>query len=107
MSTIPDRRGWKILNWVLYFSRNGEREPCEAFTFSFPMNPRRCVPVRTWRGRRIIRMSCHSVDYISTQPPQRGKEFWEVEVKKMIKLYPAPSSFADAKTIADYLTKTY
>ena len=52
-------------------------------------------------------MSCHSVDYINTQPPQSGKEFWEGEVKKMIKSYHAPISEADAKTIADYLARTY
>ncbi len=52
-------------------------------------------------------MSCHSVDYINTQPPRSGKEFWEAEVKKMIKSYHAPISEADAKTIADYLAKTY
>ena len=52
-------------------------------------------------------MSCHSVDYINMQPPRSGKEFWETEVKKMIKSYHAPISEADAKTIADYLAKTY
>ena len=52
-------------------------------------------------------MSCHSVDYINTQPPGRGSEFWEAEVKKMIKSYHAPISEADAKTITDYLAKTY
>jgi hypothetical protein len=52
-------------------------------------------------------MSCHSVDYINTQPPRSGKEFWEGEVKKMIKSYHAPISEADAKAIADYLAKTY
>ena len=52
-------------------------------------------------------MSCHSGDYINTQPPRRGSEFWEAEVKKMIKSYHAPISEADAKTITDYLAKTY
>ena len=56
---------------------------------------------------RDICMSCHSVDYINTQPPRRGSEFWEAEVKKMIKSYHAPISEADAKTITDYLAKTY
>ena len=56
---------------------------------------------------RDICMSCHSVDYISAQPPRSGKEFWEGEVKKMIKSYHAPISEADAKAIADYLAKTY
>ncbi len=54
-----------------------------------------------------ICVSCHSVDYISAQPPRSGKEFWEGEVKKMIKSYHAAISDADAKTIADYLATIY
>jgi mono/diheme cytochrome c family protein len=52
-------------------------------------------------------LTCHSVDYVNTQPPNRGKAFWEAEVTKMIKVYHAPISDADAKAIADYLAKTY
>jgi sulfite dehydrogenase (cytochrome) subunit B len=52
-------------------------------------------------------ITCHSVDYISTQPPNRGKAYWEAEVTKMIKVYHAPISEADAKTIIDYLARTY
>jgi mono/diheme cytochrome c family protein len=51
--------------------------------------------------------SCHSVDYVTTQPPRRAKDFWDAEVKKMIKSYHAPVSDADAKTIIDYLAATY
>ena len=52
-------------------------------------------------------MSCHSVDYINTQPPKRGAAFWETEVTKMIKVYHAPIDEADAKAIADYLAQAY
>jgi sulfite dehydrogenase (cytochrome) subunit B len=52
-------------------------------------------------------VTCHSVDYISTQPPNRGKAFWEAEVTKMIKAYHAPISDGDAKAIADYLATAY
>jgi sulfite dehydrogenase (cytochrome) subunit B len=52
-------------------------------------------------------LTCHSSDYISTQPPNRGKAFWEAEVTKMIKAYHAPIGVADAKAIVDYLAKTY
>jgi sulfite dehydrogenase (cytochrome) subunit B len=51
--------------------------------------------------------SCHSVDYISIQPPKRGREFWESEVNKMIHSYHAPISEADAKAIVDYLARVY
>jgi sulfite dehydrogenase (cytochrome) subunit B len=52
-------------------------------------------------------LTCHSVDYVNTQPPNRGKAFWEAEVTKTIKVYRAPINDSDAKAIADYLAKTY
>lgn len=52
-------------------------------------------------------LACHSADYIQTQPPKRGKAFWDAEVTKMIKVYGAPINEADANTIADYLAQTY
>ena len=51
--------------------------------------------------------ACHSVDYISTQPPNRGKAFWEAEVQKMMKVFKAKISPSDAAAIADYLAATY
>ena len=52
-------------------------------------------------------VACHSADYIATQPPRRGKAFWDAEVTKMIKAFGAPISDADAKVIADYLKQNY
>jgi hypothetical protein len=54
-------------------------------------------------------MGCHSVDYITTQPrgPRFGKEFWQAEVTKMIKVYGAPIDERDASKIVDYLAATY
>jgi sulfite dehydrogenase (cytochrome) subunit B len=52
-------------------------------------------------------LACHSADYIETQPPKRGRAFWDAEVTKMIKVYGAPINETDAKTIADYLAQTY
>ena len=51
--------------------------------------------------------ACHSADYISTQPPKRGKAFWQAEVTKMIKAYGAPIAEEDVGKIADYLASTY
>jgi sulfite dehydrogenase (cytochrome) subunit B len=53
--------------------------------------------------------SCHSADYISTQPrDQKSKrDFWQAEVTKMIKLYGAPIDQADVPKIVDYLSSTY
>ncbi|MFY9971166.1 MAG: cytochrome c [Roseiarcus sp.] len=52
-------------------------------------------------------LACHSADYISTQPSNEGKAFWEAEVQKMIKVYKAPIDPSDAPAIADYLAANY
>jgi mono/diheme cytochrome c family protein len=61
-------------------------------------------------GQKLAQASCttcHSVDYISTQPPQRGVPFWSAEVTKMIKVYGAQIPDDDAKAIAAYLAAKY
>jgi sulfite dehydrogenase (cytochrome) subunit B len=51
-------------------------------------------------------IACHSTDYIVRQPGSDAKK-WETEVIKMIKVYGAPISEADAKAIVDYLATSY
>ena len=53
--------------------------------------------------------SCHSADYIQTQPRDMKdkKAFWQVEVNKMINLYGAPIAKEDVPKIVDYLSSTY
>jgi len=53
--------------------------------------------------------ACHSADYVATQPhgASFGKDFWQAEVTKMIKVYGAPISEPDSKVIVDYLATTY
>jgi hypothetical protein len=49
---------------------------------------------------------CHSTDYIVMQPRGSAKQ-WEAVVTKMIKVFGAPISEADAKAITEYLTSAY
>jgi len=49
---------------------------------------------------------CHSTDYIVMQPPGDAKQ-WEGVVTKMIKVFGAPLSEADAKIITEYLARSY
>jgi sulfite dehydrogenase (cytochrome) subunit B len=49
---------------------------------------------------------CHSTDYIVRQPHLTAQQ-WDAEVTKMIAVYGAPISPADAKTISDYLARNY
>jgi cytochrome c5 len=49
---------------------------------------------------------CHSTDYIVMQPGGDAK-LWGGVVTKMIKVFGAALSEADAKAITEYLTKNY
>ncbi len=49
---------------------------------------------------------CHSVDYITMQPPF-PRATWTAEVNKMIKVMGAPINEEDAKTIINYLAAEY
>ena len=53
--------------------------------------------------------ACHSYEYILTQPRGSGfgRDFWQAEVTKMIKVFGAPIKEADANAIVDYLANTY
>jgi sulfite dehydrogenase (cytochrome) subunit B len=51
--------------------------------------------------------ACHSRDYMTTQPPHKGKEFWAAEVTKMVTVYGAPIPEPDRAVIAEYLAAVY
>ena len=51
-------------------------------------------------------VSCHSTDYIVMQPHGNAKQ-WDGVVTKMIKVFGAPLSEADAKIITEYLARSY
>jgi mono/diheme cytochrome c family protein len=50
---------------------------------------------------------CHSLDYLVMNSPFPTATLWDAEVTKMIKAFGTPISDADAKEIAEYLTKNY
>src|ERR1700722_5954819 len=65
--------------------------------------------IKSGAGDDAVRKNCsfcHSTDYIVRQPRLTAQQ-WDAEVKKMIGVYGAPISAADAKTIADYFAKNY
>ena len=53
--------------------------------------------------------ACHSYEYILTQPRGQGfgRDFWQVEVTKMIKVFGAQINEKEANAIVDYLAVTY
>jgi sulfite dehydrogenase (cytochrome) subunit B len=79
----------------------------KALTFTLPEETTTLRPGPGVETAQNHCLKCHSTDYVTTQPPNRGEAFWEAEVTKMIKVYRAPINDADAKAIADYLAKTY
>lgn len=52
---------------------------------------------------------CHSLDYITTQPPKLANPtgFWTAEVAKMKKVYGLKIEDAEQAQVIDYLAKTY
>ena len=52
-------------------------------------------------------VACHSLDYVQMNSPFLNAAGWDAEVHKMITLFGAPISDADAKAIADYLKANY
>src|SRR5215468_4717648 len=49
---------------------------------------------------------CHSVEYVSTQPPF-PRSFWKAEVQKMQQKYGAAIPEGQVEALADYLTGNY
>ena len=51
--------------------------------------------------------SCHSLDYVLMNSPFLDRNGWDGSVNKMIKVFGAPISAEDAKTIVEYLSANY
>jgi hypothetical protein len=51
-------------------------------------------------------LMCHSVDYVSSQPPM-PLGFWDAEVKKMVGTYGAPIPAEQIPLIVEYLNQAY
>jgi sulfite dehydrogenase (cytochrome) subunit B len=51
--------------------------------------------------------ACHSLDYIQMNSPFLTAAQWEASITKMIKVFGAPISEADARAVGDYLKVNY
>jgi cytochrome c551/c552 len=51
-------------------------------------------------------LTCHSLDYVTMQPP-KGLDFWQAEVKKMKDKYAAPIPDEQTNELAAYLAGNY
>jgi sulfite dehydrogenase (cytochrome) subunit B len=52
-------------------------------------------------------LTCHSADYVTTQPRGMPQAFWDGEIAKMRTAYGATIPDDQAKLIANYLTIAY
>lgn len=52
-------------------------------------------------------LTCHSAQYVISQPPGSPRAYWDATVHKMKKVFGAPLRDEDLPAIVDYLTKTY
>ena len=52
-------------------------------------------------------VTCHSADYVITQPRDKPLAFWRAEVDKMKNVYGAPIPADAAAPIAEYLARNY
>lgn len=51
--------------------------------------------------------TCHSLEYITTQPRGKGAQFWKDSVAKMVNVYKAPLEPADADEVASALARKF
>jgi sulfite dehydrogenase (cytochrome) subunit B len=51
--------------------------------------------------------ACHSLDYIQINSPFLTSAQWDASIAKMINVFGAPISEADARAIGDYLKANY
>jgi sulfite dehydrogenase len=71
--------------------------------------PEETVTLRDGPGLLLVKancLTCHSSEYISTQPPM-PRAFWEASVKKMREKYGAALADGDLQGLVDYLAVTY
>ena len=52
-------------------------------------------------------VTCHSAQYVLTQPPSSARAYWDATVKKMKKPFGAQFADEDVAPMVDYLVKTY
>jgi mono/diheme cytochrome c family protein len=78
----------------------------ETVTITLPPDDIRLAPGPGADAAQTQCAFCHSLDYITTQPRGLATQ-WQGVVTKMIKVYGAPLSDADAKAISAYLATHY
>ncbi|MGT2432276.1 SorB family sulfite dehydrogenase c-type cytochrome subunit [Cupriavidus basilensis] len=87
----------------------GSVPAARALEITLPPETARYTPSEL-PGYRLVQqncMTCHSAQYVLTQPPSSPRGYWDTTVKKMKKPFGAPFPDEDIPAMVDYLAKTY
>ncbi|MBL7715279.1 MAG: hypothetical protein JNL01_07390 [Bdellovibrionales bacterium] len=76
-------------------------------TLNLPQETSRYIDGKNSHLVQAYCLSCHSADYVTTQPRGQPRAFWEAVVQKMKKAYGAEIPDKEIRTIVDSLTETY
>ncbi|GAB7542684.1 SorB family sulfite dehydrogenase c-type cytochrome subunit [Cupriavidus sp. CuC1] len=103
----PSGRHGRIL--ALALCAAGMAPAAQALEITLPPETARYTP-SDLPGYRLVQqncMTCHSAQYVLTQPPSSPRSYWDATVRKMKKPFGAPFADEDIPAMVDYLTKTY
>jgi mono/diheme cytochrome c family protein len=79
-------------------------------TALYSLPAERPVPLPAGVGRELVEAhcsACHSLDYITTQPPGLGPDHWRKSVEKMVTIHGAEIPPQDRAVIEAYLARTF
>jgi cytochrome c551/c552 len=95
-----------IARWVVVAGLFAAVGPAWALEIQLPAETgvfKQGVGAEIANGQCLI---CHSVEYVTTQPPM-PRAFWKGSVQKMQQKYGAPIPDAQVESLVDYLTINY
>ncbi len=95
--------------WSLALAALAGAPAVHALEITLPPETARYTPSEL-PGYQLVRqncMTCHSAQYVLTQPPSSPRGYWDATVRKMKKPFGAPFPDEDIPAMVDYLTRTY
>src|SRR5262249_28814977 len=109
MSTLRKPRAFAVLAIVAVAAGLAAATPAKPATYALPpeASTLKQTPDPGYAKAEALCAICHSRDYITTQPPGKGKEFWTAEVNKMVTVYGAPIPEPERPILVEYLAATY
>lgn len=93
---------------TLYLAASALALPVSAAPLKIDL-PAETTVIKDGPGRDIVMgncLICHSLDYITSQPPQAAAA-WRKTVEKMKTVFGSPLADADVPAVVDYLAKNY